>query len=96
MFQAEDMSGLFDTVNITFYINDTNQAPSCHNYSVTMDLVTPVGTEVVTVSCADNDTTPEFSELVYRGNIGGNNGRCNDMRSPHKSSPSHLKPLAFS
>ncbi|XP_025098689.1 protocadherin Fat 3-like isoform X1 [Pomacea canaliculata] len=71
--KAEDRSGLFDTANITFYINDTNQAPTCHNYSVTMDLVTPVGTEVVTVSCADNDTTPEFSELVYRGNIGGNN-----------------------
>ncbi|KAK7489003.1 hypothetical protein BaRGS_00019807, partial [Batillaria attramentaria] len=49
-------------VRFTIYVNDP---PSCQVTSASLDLVTPVGTPVYTLSCSDQDVNETFAALTY-------------------------------
>ncbi|KAK7491589.1 hypothetical protein BaRGS_00017228, partial [Batillaria attramentaria] len=63
--QAEDGEPLTDITLVRFTILDVNDPPSCQVTSASLDLVTPVGTPVYTLSCSDQDVNETFAALTY-------------------------------
>ena len=83
LFQAEDGQGSSVNTTVVFTVSDVNQNPDCGagSHTLTLDLVTSVGTPLFTLPCTDNDVNVTLSTLTYSEYTTSDFGECCDSQS---------------